>query len=109
MTIEPAAKLSRLDLPERGEIKRREAKAVVAALPGEIAKRELSRVEHMLGWAGEQLQIRQLPKEQGPGNILTLEVESEFVTEVFTGFGMRGTSAEAVAEQIYFGEGKEVL
>src|SRR5580704_3876555 len=34
--IRPAAKLSPLEIPERGEIKRRAAKAVVAALPGEI-------------------------------------------------------------------------
>jgi RNA 3'-terminal phosphate cyclase (ATP) len=97
--VNPAAKLSRLDLPERGEIKRRTAKAVVAALPGEIGKRELERVEKMLGWSGEQLQIRQLPKEWGPGNLLTLEIESEHVTEVFTGFGMKGVTSEAVAEQ----------
>ena len=97
--VEPAAKLLPLHLPERGEIKRRLAKAVVAALPGEIAKRELQKVEKMLGWSGEQLQIRQLPDEWGPGNLLTLEIESEHVTEVFTGFGMKGVTAEAVAEQ----------
>lgn len=68
-------------------------------MPGEIAKRELDKVEQKLGWSGEQLQIRQLPKEWGPGNLLTLEIESEYVTEVFTGFGMKEVTAEAVAEQ----------
>jgi RNA 3'-terminal phosphate cyclase (ATP) len=88
-----------MHLRGRGEIKRRLAKAVVAALPGDIAKRELQRVEKMLGWTGEQLQIRQLPEAWGPGNLLTLEIESEHVTEVFTGFGMKAVTAEAVAEQ----------
>ena len=97
--VEPAAKLLPLHLPERGEIKRRLARAVVAGLPGEIAKRELQKVEKMLGWSGEQLQIRQLPDEWGPGNLLTLEIESEHVTEVFTGFGMKAVTAEAVADQ----------
>jgi RNA 3'-terminal phosphate cyclase (ATP) len=97
--INPATKLFPLNLPERGQIKRRLAKAVVAALPGEIAKRELERVEKMLNWTGDQLQIRQLPAEWGPGNILTLEIESEHVTEVFTGFGMKAATSEAVAEQ----------
>jgi RNA 3'-terminal phosphate cyclase (ATP) len=97
--IQSAAKLMPLHLPERGEIKRRLARAVVAALPGEIAKRELAKIEKMLGWSGEQLQIRQFPGEWGPGNLLTLEIESEHVTEVFTGFGIKGTTAEAVAEQ----------
>jgi len=97
--VEPAAKLLPLHLPERGEIKRRLAKAVVAGLPGDIAKRELQKVEKMLGWSGEQLQIRQLPAEWGPGNLLTLEIESEHGTEVFTGFGMKAVTAESVAEQ----------
>jgi RNA 3'-terminal phosphate cyclase (ATP) len=99
VTVQPAAKLLPLDLLERGDIKQRLAKAVVAALPGDIAKRELEKVEQRLGWSGEQLQIRQLPKEWGPGNLLTLEIESEQVTEVFTGFGMKGVTAEAVADE----------
>jgi RNA 3'-terminal phosphate cyclase (ATP) len=98
VNITPAAQLLPLHLPERGKITRRLAKAVVAALPGEIAKRELDRVEKMLGWTGDQLQIRQLPDAWGPGNLLTLEIHSEHVTEVFTGFGMKGVTAEAVAE-----------
>jgi RNA 3'-terminal phosphate cyclase (ATP) len=97
--IEPAAKLQPLHLPERGEITRRLARAVVAALPGEIAKRESAKVAQRLNWSADQLQIRQLPAEWGPGNLLTLEIESEHVTEVFTGFGMKGISAEAVAEE----------
>jgi RNA 3'-terminal phosphate cyclase (ATP) len=98
VNITPAAQLLPLHLPERGKITRRLAKAVVAALPGEIAKRELDRVDKMLGWTGDQLQIRQLPDAWGPGNLLTLEIHSEHVTEVFTGFGMKGVTAEAVAE-----------
>lgn len=99
--IQPAAKLSPLHLSARGVIRKQLAKAVVAALPGDIAKRELAQIEKKLGWTGEQLQIRQLPQEWGPGNLLTLEIESENVTEVFTSFGMKGVSAEAVAEQAF--------
>ena len=35
----------------------------------------------------------------GPGNALLLEIESEHLTEVFSGFGEVGIRAEAVAEQ----------
>jgi RNA 3'-terminal phosphate cyclase (ATP) len=98
VNIEPSERLTPLVLDERGNTRRRLAKAVVAGLPGDIAKRELVRVEAMLGWTGEELQIRQAPPDQGPGNILTLEVASEHVTEVFTGFGMKGVTSEAVAE-----------
>jgi RNA 3'-terminal phosphate cyclase (ATP) len=99
VNVQPAAKLLPLHIPERGEIKRRLAKSVVASLPGDIAKRELQKVEQRLGWTGEQLQIHQLPAEWGPGNLLTLEIESEHVTEVFTGFGRKEATAEAVADQ----------
>jgi RNA 3'-terminal phosphate cyclase (ATP) len=34
---------------------------------------------------------------RGPGNVVVIEIESEHVTEVFTGFGERGVTAEAVA------------
>ncbi len=114
VNIEPAAKLLPLHLPERGEITRRLAKAVVAALPGSVAVRELEQVQKRLGWTEDQLQIRQLPAEWGPGNLLTLEIESEHVTEVFTGFGARGVSAEAVADEAieqaraYLGHGAPV-
>jgi RNA 3'-terminal phosphate cyclase (ATP) len=98
VNISPAPKLSPLHIRERGEIKRKLAKAVIAALPGDIAKRELARIEKVMGWTGDELQIRQLPDEWGPGNVLTLEIESEHVIDVFTGFGMKGVTAEAVAE-----------
>jgi len=94
-----APKLSPLHVPERGEVTRRLAKALVAALPGTIATWELAKVEQTLGWTGEQLQVQQLPDEWGPGNVLTLEVQSDHVTEVFTGFGAKGVSAEAVAHE----------
>jgi RNA 3'-terminal phosphate cyclase (ATP) len=37
--------------------------------------------------------------EEGPGNALTLTVEHEHITEVFTGFGEKGVSAESVAKR----------
>ena len=98
VNVAPARTLSPFHLTDRGETVRRCAKAVVAALPGAIALRELEQVEKLLRWSGDQLQVRQLPDEWGPGNLLTLEIESEHVTEVFSGFGMKGVTAEAVAE-----------
>lgn len=98
--VEPAAQFSPIVLESRGQTTRRLAKAVACALPGDIAKRELKRIEKMLGWSGDELQIRQLPEDQGPGNVLTLMIQSEHITEVFTGFGMKGVTAEAVAEVV---------
>jgi RNA 3'-terminal phosphate cyclase (ATP) len=96
--IEPAVKLSPIDLIERGAPGRRLCKAVVAGLPGDIALRELGIVKRAMNWPEESFQIRQLPADQGPGNIVTIEIAHEHVTEVFIGFGQRGVRAEAVAE-----------
>lgn len=97
--IEPCRQLEPLVLEERGEVKARRALAIVSALSGDIAKRELRVVAAKLGWPDEALQIRQLNAGYGPGNALMLEIASEHVTELFTAFGERGVSAEAVAER----------
>jgi RNA 3'-terminal phosphate cyclase (ATP) len=97
--IEPSPSLARLDLLERGELRSVEARAVVAALPGEIAVRELEAVEKILGWPEERRRIEQLPERIGPGNILMLEAVFEHVTEIMSGFGKLGVPAQTIGEQ----------
>jgi RNA 3'-terminal phosphate cyclase (ATP) len=97
--IQPVTKLQPLHLLERGAVRGEVATAMVAALPGDIAKRELAKVAQRLGWTGDQLQIRQLPREWGPGNAVILRAEFADVTEIFTGFGSKGVTAEAVADE----------
>jgi len=97
--IEPAAKLEGIDLNTRGEIVSRRARALVAALPRNIAERELDVIGHKMSWDKNCLQVEEVEGSAGPGNIVTIEIESDNVTEVFTGFGERGVRAEAVAEQ----------
>jgi RNA 3'-terminal phosphate cyclase (ATP) len=97
--IEPARQLERLDLVDRGERRRVEARALIAGLPGEIASRELEAARKVLGWDEECFRIVPLPQEVGPGNILLLEAEFDGVTEIFSGFGKLGVSAEQVAQK----------
>ncbi|HEY5710554.1 MAG TPA: RNA 3'-terminal phosphate cyclase [Allosphingosinicella sp.] len=95
--IVPAAdKLARLDLLERGALRRVHAQARISALPGEIAVRELAAVEEVLGWPEEARRIEQLPERVGPGNILLLEAEFDHVTEIVSGFGQLGVPAQTV-------------
>jgi RNA 3'-terminal phosphate cyclase (ATP) len=98
VSVEPAG-LNRLDLLERGSILHKTAFAAVANLPVKIANRELKVVREKLDWNREQLNVVDVENSQGPGNILTLEIESENIVEVFTGFGQRGVSAEKVANR----------
>jgi RNA 3'-terminal phosphate cyclase (ATP) len=97
--IEPAARLAPLALTDRGAILSRRAVATVAGLSRRIAERELAVVGRKLNWAPESFAVSELPADQGPGNVLILEIASENVTEVFTGFGERGVTSEAVAER----------
>jgi RNA 3'-terminal phosphate cyclase (ATP) len=98
--ITPAPALTPITVIDRGEIRARRAIALIANLDAQIGQRELAAVQSKLGWLAEWLELRVVPGTPGPGNVLLLEIESEQVTEVFTGFGERGVSAEAVAERV---------
>jgi RNA 3'-terminal phosphate cyclase (ATP) len=91
------APLKPLHLLTRGPVRRTFARATIAGLPRSIAERELKLVGRVLKLAAKDLTIEELPADQGPGNIVTVEVESEHVTEVFTAFGAKGIGAEEVA------------
>jgi RNA 3'-terminal phosphate cyclase (ATP) len=104
------AKLSPIDLMERGAVRERSVRAVVVALPRRIAEREIARLAHRLGphaergagrddWPAKCFHVEEA-NAQGPGNVVHIEIASEHVTEVFTGFGERGVRAETVADRV---------
>jgi len=99
IAITPVKRLEPIELNERGKILDRRATALVAHLPRGIAERELGVVHKKLSWPQDWLKAESITNSPGPGNIVTLEIESENITEVFTGFGERGVAAEAVADQ----------
>lgn len=93
------ATLSPIDCLSRGALRSVSATALFAALPFDIADRELKTARKFLPeWQDEAFAVRQLPDEQGPGNALLLEAEFEQVTEIVTGFGKLGVSAESLAK-----------
>lgn len=71
---------------------------LLAALPFEVAKREIRIAKKLLDWPDDAFAVRELPEDQGPGNILLLEAAFENVTEIVGGFGKLGVSAEQVAK-----------
>ncbi len=97
LRVAPAKTLAPLDLMSRGELRARSAEAVVANLNVGIAARELNVIEAELGWPRECLSVREERDNPGPGNVLIATLAFEHVTEVFTGFGKLGVSAEGVA------------
>lgn len=98
--IEPCAKLSPVQLVERGEINGRKFTSIVANLPGNIARREIATVAKLMNWdvaGGEALETK---NSAGPGNIVQIELgTSSGMTELFCGFGRLGASAESVATE----------
>ncbi|QAY78373.1 RNA 3'-terminal phosphate cyclase [Sphingosinicella sp. BN140058] len=96
--IQPTASLTPLNLIDRGDLVSVEARALVAALPGDIAVRELAAVGAVLGWPEEARRITQLPERSGPGNIVMLEAVFDEVTELVSGFGKLGVAAHIVGD-----------
>jgi RNA 3'-terminal phosphate cyclase (ATP) len=97
--IAPCPALTPIELIERGLLRRVEARALVAGLPGEIAVRELAAVEQILGWPDDVRRIEQLSERVGPGNIIMLEAEFDHITEMTSGFGKLGVPAQTVGEK----------
>jgi RNA 3'-terminal phosphate cyclase (ATP) len=97
VSVEPA-RLSRLELPDRGEIRAKRATAIVASLSTDIAQRELGVVLGRLEMDRSQSRVVEDGDSPGPGNVILIEIEAEHVTEVVTGFGESRLRAEVVAE-----------
>ena len=51
----------------------------------------------LVTWREDECAIEAVQYPVGPGNAVVLAIESDHVTEVFTGFGERGRPAEEVA------------
>jgi RNA 3'-terminal phosphate cyclase (ATP) len=99
VTITPADKLAPIELLDRGEVQKVTATARVAHLHRNIADRELRVIAAKLGLTEENLSAEEVTGSRGPGNVVTIEVECEHLTEVFTGFGERQVPAETVADK----------
>lgn len=104
LSVKPWANRTRLEIPARDrEVPvEKSALAVVADLPGEIAVRELAVVKQMLNVEESNARIFQAGPGQGPGNVLMVKLawKGAGMTEVFTGLGERGRTAESVATEV---------
>jgi RNA 3'-terminal phosphate cyclase (ATP) len=99
VAIEPCERLAPLTLVDRGPVEVR-ARALVASLPTSIAYRELALVRERLNLDRSLCRAESVPVSVGPGNVLMVEVHSAQVTEVMTGFGVKGVRAERVATDV---------
>lgn len=94
--IAPCKELRPLHLLERGTVRALRARAILAHLPRSVGEREIATVRRKLEIPEDAAEIREVPSP-GPGNALVIDVASDELTEVFTGFGARGVTSERVA------------
>lgn len=72
--------------------------ATSARIPAHVTERELAQVAKKCSWPDESYQQR-LVDSVGPGNILSLQLQMEHVTEVFESLGEKNVTAERVADR----------
>lgn len=96
-TTAPLAGWHPLHLETRGELCRLSAVGIVSGVPAEVAKRETQRAADRMGELEQELRV--LPGDQGPGNMLMVVLEYQKLTELFSACGERGLPAEAVADR----------
>lgn len=96
--IDPAP-LRRIECLERGQPQSGTGQVLFAGLDGKIATRiQAATLKAMPEWEEDSVVLRQLPGDQGPGVALVLESAFEHVTEIVSGFGKLGLSAERIGK-----------
>lgn len=96
--IEPALIRCPLELTERGAIRAQRVRCLLSKLPEHVAEREIRAIRQQAAWPQSWFTTEWIENSPGQGNAMMIEIESEQVTEVFTGFGEPGLRAEAVAK-----------
>lgn len=103
--LAPAGQLETLHLHERGHAKAAVARALLSNLRRDIGERELAALTDRLRALPNAPQLSQsdiysVRNAQGPGNMLSLALEFEHVTELLTCIGERGKPAQHVADDV---------
>lgn len=97
--ISPCAQLVPVKIVDPPKVVSRRIHAIVANITFDVAEREVETVRSLLNWSAGTLTTATV-KADGPGNVLWVEIETETMCEMFTGFGERTVRAETVAEAV---------
>ncbi|MEI8469745.1 RNA 3'-terminal phosphate cyclase, partial [Escherichia coli] len=95
--VSRVASFNTLQLGERGNIVQMGGEVLLAGVPRLVAEREIATLAG--SFSLHEQNIQNLPRDQGPGNTVSLDVESENITERFFVVGEKGVSGEVVAAQ----------
>ncbi len=95
INVNPSNHLSPLYLEEYSNI-RFKAQAICAEIPDHVGVRELRIIRDKLQITEDVTELI-CHKQYGPGNVVSIFVQSDQLTEIFTGFGQKNLRAERVA------------
>lgn len=98
--IEPTAKLTPIEIVERGSTRSRSGRVVIAHLSDEIGKRQERMLRNKLGWSKDEIEVQKVKNSNGPGNVVLVEIETESHTEVFSSFGGRDAPSKKVIDDV---------
>jgi RNA 3'-terminal phosphate cyclase (ATP) len=99
LAVKPTRDKHVLDLQERGEKTCANIVAVLANLKRDIANREIKAITHRMDIEKDQSEILHVDGP-GPGNVVSVFMDYENVTEVFIGLGQHGVRAESIANAV---------
>ncbi len=96
--IYPMTNVHALKLLDRGNLISRRAVAISSKLPAHITQRELDHIQKKCDWNTSDL-TQHLVNSCGPGNLVSLQLRFNGISEVFDSVGQIRTSAERVADK----------
>ena len=100
LTVQPNVNWAPLSLLERGRLIKEKIVGVISKLPVSVVDREVKTIHSLAKKTFSFFELKEY-KSQCAGNLIMIEQENEFITNVFTGFGSVKISAEKVAELAY--------
>jgi RNA 3'-terminal phosphate cyclase (ATP) len=74
--------------------------AIVSSLAPSVGQRECDTIVRKMQWSAKCATVLEVPNPHGPGNVVMIEIKSDNVSEIFTGFGAVGVPAERVARNV---------
>lgn len=99
LSINPPDTWRGLELLERGQVNTC-VRAIVSNLPESIAERECKTIGELANWPISQSEVVVVDQSHGKGNAVLIQLDSELLTEVFSGVGEIGVRAEQVAKRV---------
>lgn len=87
-----------IEVLERGQLLSKSVLALISHLHESIATRELQAALRVLQWSTKSMRQEQV-ESLGPGNVLLIHCEFEHASELVSGVGEKGKSAEFVAKK----------